>query len=267
MNFKSAIVLVLLAMLLVPLTASRGSDKEKDQLKQSVDDLKAEVTVLERQIRDMQQSVDRNSGTTTTLITQMVDNVSAIRQGQSRSAESAVEAVNRISGFSEKLNATNDRVGRISDQITDLKRDLQNLCKQPAIPDASPGNPDDMMGAGVADYHRRNYQLALSEFKQYVDTFGNNPESLAKGQFWIGECYFSMSNYNEAIAAYEKVPARGDDRYYCGARLKKIKALRQLGQSDAASAELSALTSLAGARVKPKCQEELRLAQQDLNSR
>jgi TolA-binding protein len=264
MNFKSAIILVLLAMLLVPLTASRGSDKEKDQLKQSVDDLKAEVTVLERQIRDMQQSVDRNSGTTTTLITQMVDNVSAIRQGQSRSAESAVEAVNRISGFSEKLNATNDRVGRISDQITDLKRDLQNLCKQPAIPDASPGNPDDIFAAGVADYHRKNYQLALSEFKQYVDTFGNNPTSIAQGQFWIGETYFAMANYNEAVAAYGKVPAKGADRYYCGAQLKKIKALRQLGQTEAANTEL---TNLAHPRNKGRCQDEVQAAQQDLNSR
>src|SRR5215471_20145538 len=116
MNFRSAIALVVLAMLLLPLTATRGSDKEKDQLKQSVDDLKAEVTILERQIRDMQQSADRNSGTITTLITQMTDNVSAIRQAQSRSAESSVEAVNRISGFSEKLSATNDRIGRVSDQ-------------------------------------------------------------------------------------------------------------------------------------------------------
>src|SRR5215471_13220503 len=104
MNFRSAIALVVLAMLLLPLTASRGSDKEKDQLKQSVDDLKAEVTILERQIRDMQQSLDRNSGTTTTLITQMTDNVSAIRQGQSRTAEAAAEAVSRITALGERLN-------------------------------------------------------------------------------------------------------------------------------------------------------------------
>jgi len=263
MKFKTAAILIVLVLAWLAMGASRGGDKEKDALKQSVDDLKTEITILERQMRDMQQSLERNSGTTSTLITQMTDNVSAIRQGQSRTADSAAEAVSRVSALGEGLRATNDRIGRVSDQITELRRDLQNLCKQPAIPDVSPGNPDDLFSAGVADYHRKNYPLALNEFKQYVEIYGTSPLSLAKGQYWIGDTYSAMGNLNEAIAAYEKVTARGgEERYFCLARLKKIRALLQLGQNQAARDEFQAWS-----RVKqPKCQEEMLAAQQEIGS-
>jgi len=262
MKFKTAAILIVLVLAWLAMGASRGGDKEKDQLKQSVDDLKTEITILERQMRDMQQSLERNSGTTSTLITQMTDNVSAIRQGQSRTADSAAEAVSRVIALGETLRVTNDRIGRVSDQITDLKRDVQNLSKQPTIPDASPGNPDDLISAGVGDYHRKNYALALSEFKQYVEIYGSSPIALAKGQYWIGETYSAMGNYNEAITAYEKVPRGGEERYFCLAHLKKIRALLQLGQNQAARDEFQAWS-----RVKqPKCQEEMLAAQQEIGS-
>src|SRR5262249_19926900 len=124
MKFKTAAILIVLVLAWLAMGASRGGDKEKDALKQSVDDLKTEITILERQRGNMQQSRERNSGTTSPLITQMPDNVSAIRQGQSRTADSAAEAVSRVSALGEGLRGTNDRIGRVSDQITELRRDL-----------------------------------------------------------------------------------------------------------------------------------------------
>src|SRR5215471_7397228 len=92
--------LLLSVVLVAPSLMASGDQKDRDaQLKQSLDDLKAEVVVLERQVRSMQESMDRNSGQMSTLINQIVDNVSAIRQAQSRSIEAAVSAINQSSGL------------------------------------------------------------------------------------------------------------------------------------------------------------------------
>src|ERR1051325_5704100 len=106
--------LVLIFMFTMNATGS-SDQKDKDaqaQLKIALDDLKAEVIVLERQVRSMQESMDRNSGQMNTLITQIVDNVNAIRQAQSRVAEGATSAITEVNGLGERLTATNQRIDK-----------------------------------------------------------------------------------------------------------------------------------------------------------
>ena len=55
----------------------------------------------------MQEAMDKNSGQLNTLVTQMVDNVNAIRQAQSRVAEAARGAIQSVSGLGEQLSSTN----------------------------------------------------------------------------------------------------------------------------------------------------------------
>ena len=86
-RFGSLLALALLSLLAL---ASPGASTQKDkevQLKIALDELKNEVIVLERQVRSMQETLDRNSGQMNTLVTQIIDNVTAIRQAQSRVAE------------------------------------------------------------------------------------------------------------------------------------------------------------------------------------
>src|ERR1041384_6635595 len=75
--------LVLIAIVVLSLLGTAGrpglaDQKDRDaQLKLALDELKAEVIVLERQVRSMQETTDKNSGQLNTLITQIVDNVNA----------------------------------------------------------------------------------------------------------------------------------------------------------------------------------------------
>jgi tol-pal system protein YbgF len=246
MSFKFITASSICLVFLSSMSGSGFADqKERDaQLIQKFDDLKAEVIVLERQVRTMQETMDKNSGQLNTLVTQIVDSVNAIRQAQSRVAESSNSAIQSVSGLSEQLSSTNQRIERMSEQLAQLRKLVENLPKLPTFTQITPGNPDQLFAAAYGDYSRGNYDLALSEFRQYVETYPSS-EMADNAQYWIGECYYSKKRLNEAVAEFDKVSLlfpKGDK--VPGARFKKAMALMDLGQVDAARAEFLAIVKL-----------------------
>ena len=241
MIFRSAIVLSFLLLLILPAESfSAGADKEKD-MKLALDELKGEVVLLQRQVRDLQGSLDRTSGQLNTLITQIGDNVAAIRQAQGRVAESAATATREVSGLNEKMTDTASRIDHLSEQIAALKKIVENLPKMPAFTQITPGNPDQLFAAAYGDYSRGNYDLAISEFRQYVDTYPSS-EMADNAQYWIGEAYYAKGQYSTALTEFEKVQQlfpKGDK--VPAARFKKAMCLSQLGQTEAANAEFQAI--------------------------
>src|SRR5215813_3280805 len=252
------VVLASLLFIMAMSLRSNADDKAVLQLKQTVDDLKTEVELLARQIRSMQESNDRNSGQLSTLITQIIDNVNAIRQAQSRVAEGASSALTEVNGLGERLSATNQRIDRVSEQLAELKKIVENLPKLPTFTQITPGNPDQLFAAAYGDYSRGNYDLAISEFRQYVETYPTS-EMADNAQYWIGECFYSKKLLSEAVVEFDKVVQmfpKGDK--VPGARFKKAMALIEMGQQDSGRAELTALI-----RLFPRSNEAV-LARQQL---
>jgi tol-pal system protein YbgF len=248
-----------LGLLLISSTGGNGlADQKEAQLKLALDELKAEVIVLERQVRTMQETMDKNSGQLNTLVTQIVDNVNAIRQAQSRVAEGSSSAIQSVTGLGEQLSSANQRIDRLSEQLAQVKKLIENLPKLPTFTQITPGNPDQLFAAAYGDYSRGNYDLAISEFRQYVETYPTS-EMADNAQYWIGECYYSKKMLNEAVAEFDRVVQmfpKGDK--VPGARFKKGLALIELGQPDAGRAELTALI-----RLFPRSNEAV-LARQQL---
>jgi tol-pal system protein YbgF len=252
-----------LLFLSAPTVRSDQKDKEQQaaQLKIAFDELKAEVLVLGRQVRTMQESMDRNSGQLNTLVTQIVDNVNAIRQSQSRVAEGSISAISEVNGINERVAATNQRIDKVSEQLAELKKLVQNLPKLPTFTQITPGNPDQLFAAAYGDYSRGNYDLAISEFRQYVETYPTS-EMADNAQYWIGETLFAKGKFAEAVAEFDKVIqifSKGDK--VPGARFKKAMSMFELGQQDLAKAELQALIKLF-----PKSNEAV-LAKQQLDEK
>ncbi|HXG90797.1 MAG TPA: tol-pal system protein YbgF [Blastocatellia bacterium] len=263
MSSRFMVGLIFALILLPGFTArSYGDQKDRDaQLKLALDELKNEVIVLERQVRAMQESLDRNSGQMNALMNQIIDNVNAIRQAQSRVAEGSVSALTEVGGIREQVGATNQRIDRLSEQVAELKKLVENLPKLPTFTQITPGNPDQLFAAAYGDYSRGNYDLAISEFRQYVETYPTS-EMADNAQYWIGEALFAKKQFNEAIAEFDKVSTlfpKGDK--VPAARFKKGMALVELGQTDAARAEFMALI-----RLFPRSNEAV-LARQQLGER
>jgi len=262
---RSKLITVLILILAAaPALSASGFEDQKDrdaQLKLALDELKNEVVVLERQVSAMKESYDRNSGQLNALINQIIDNVNAIRQAQSRVAEGSISAINEVNGINERVAATNQRIDRMSSQLAELKKLIEDLPKLPTFTTITPGNPDQLFAAAYGDYSRGNYDLAISEFRQYVETYPTS-EMADNAQYWIGEALLAKKQFNEAISEFDKVVtlfSKGDK--VPAARFKKGMTLIEMGQPDAGKAELAALIKL-----YPRS-NEAQLAKQQLGER
>lgn len=239
MKLKYGSVAFMCALFLIVLGANGASGQkitEKD-LKIAIDELKNEVVVLSRQVQTMQDNMNRHSGQLDALITQIIDNVSAIRQAQSRVSEASNSAISGVNGVTAQLASTNQQIDRISGQLAELKKMVENLPKLPAFPEVNPGNPDQLFAAAYGDYSRGGYDLALSEFRTYVETYPSS-EMADNAQYWIGECLFAKRLYTQAIAEFDaviRVYPKGDK--VPAARFKKGMALIEIGDQEAARAE------------------------------
>lgn len=190
-----------------PLPAA-GQNKETrdkiDHMSITVEELKTEVMVLERQVASMQDTFNKTNGQISTLITQMSDNITTIRNAQSSVSNSSADALTQVTAMGERLTATNQRLERLSEQFAQLKKLIEDIPKQPVISNITPGNAEQLFAAAYGDYSRGNNDLALSEFKQYVETYPSS-ELADNAQFWIAEILYAQKKLPEAAYEYEKV--------------------------------------------------------------
>jgi len=62
----------------------------------------------------------------------------------------------------------------------------------------------DLYNQAYSDYVQGKYDLAASEFRQFMDAFPADPRS-GNSQYWIGECLYSQKRYPEARDAFRAV--------------------------------------------------------------
>ncbi|MFQ5770123.1 MAG: tetratricopeptide repeat protein [bacterium] len=91
-------------------------------------------------------------------------------------------------------------------------------------------------------FNARNYQEALTLFSELLLSDPNN--SLSDNcQYWIGESYYGLTNYNQAIAEFEKVFSFPNSNKSDDAQLKLGICYLKLGDSQQARAEFERLIS------------------------
>jgi tol-pal system protein YbgF len=234
----------ILVIAISPLPAA-GQNKETrekiDQMAVQVEQLKTEVMLLQRQVTTMQETFNKTNGEISTLIVQMSDNISAIRRAQSSVSTSSTDTVTQVTAMGERLTATNQRLERLSEQFAQLKKLIEDIPKQPVIAQITPGNPEQLFAAAYGDYSRGNYELAFSEFKQYVETYPSS-ELADNAQYWIGEILYGQKKLPEAAFEYEKVAIvspNGDKTPV--ALYKRGLVLLELGNKDQAVAQFQAV--------------------------
>jgi len=97
-------------------------------------------------------------------------------------------------------------------------------------------DPAEMYQAAYLDYTKGNYALALSGFKDYLNSFPDG-EFAGNAQYWIGESLYSLGQYKESLIEFDKV--LGDHPLSPkapGAMLKKGFCFDALGRDDDARA-------------------------------
>lgn len=235
---------LLISVLLFSGPAIPAPDKAE---REAIERLQSEVVVLERQIRDLQESIDRTNGQTTTLISQVNDSVSTatkeISKIQATLADTQVKVTAGLSNVDSRflavdsgLRSINERLGKTLDQVTSLRAALADA--KSAVPTIDPTDPVQLFSAAYGDFLKGNYPLAIDQFRQYLNRFPNL-ESSDDAQYWISESLENMGKPEEALSEYEQLISRfpRGDRVMA-ARLKRGLILIQLNQTDSGVAQL-----------------------------
>ncbi len=242
-SFKSRLLLCLIVFAL-PLGAFAQSKDQKekiDRMAGQIEELKTELILLQRQTQTMQDTFNKTMGELNTLIVQMSDNIAAVRRAQSAISTNTGDTSGLISSMGERITATNNRMERLSEQFASLKKVIEDIPRMPTFTQLTPGNAEQLFAAAYSDYSRGNFDLALSEFKQYVETFPSS-ELADNAQYWIAEILLAQKKTPEALAELEKVaqinPA-GDKTSL--ALYKRATLLLELGKKEEAVAQFLVL--------------------------
>jgi len=92
------------------------------------------------------------------------------------------------------------------------------------------------------DFYVRRYDSAIRKFRELIGNNDNHP--LADNcQYWIGEGYFAMGRYYDAVAEFQKVYAFEQSNKTNDAQLMIGLAFMKSGEKEMARAELNMLTS------------------------
>jgi len=200
-------VLSLLLTVIVPATGlsqNRETREKIDRIAVQLEEMKTELTLLERQVQSMQETFNKTTGQLNTLIIQISDNISAIRRAQSSISTNTNDTAMQVSSMRERITASDQRMERLSAQFAELKKVIEDIPKMPTFSQITPGNAEQLFAAAYSDYSRGNYELALSEFQQYVEIYPGS-ELADNAQYWIGEIYLAQRKLPEAAAEFEKV--------------------------------------------------------------
>ena len=221
------------------------------------------LETMAQAVQNLQKTVDTQAAVLRTLVEQTNDNVNTMKASVAdlRKASQENLASNsarfdsmtaQIQALSESLEVTKERLAKLSEQVAQTQNIIQTLNAPPAAapgttPTGGPGKPasvpdaDTLYNSALSDYNGGQSQLSIQEFQQYLQYYGDTDRA-SNAQFYIGDCYYRLKNYEQAIEEYNKCLERyPDGNKSASAQLKKAYALLELEQKQAGVRELRSL--------------------------
>jgi len=240
-------------------------------------ELQRDVTSILQGQKDMQTQLTQDHTVQKTLIEQSSDTVNKLNTTMS-SLQKSVQDVQansgtrldtmstQVQGLSDNLEEIKSRLGKVNQQLVDLQNSVQSIDARlaggnptgnpsgaptgagsaapsnPGAASAAPSGPrpssDTLYSNGLSDIQTGKYDLARSEFQDYLKYYGNT-ELASNAQFYLGEIAYSQHQYQQAVTEYDKVLTNYPKSFKLApARYKKGMALLELSQKNAGVKEL-----------------------------
>ena len=264
------------AMLIGVLAGSLMGPAPVNAVARELIELQRDVTSLLQGQKDLSTQITQDHTVMRTLVEQSGDNVgklSATMSGLQKSVQD-VQAnggarldtmSTQVQGVSDNLEEIKSRMGKLNQQLVDLQNTVQSLDAKissggaapagavpagggtsaaptsatAAMPAASAApSADTLYSNGLRDITSGKYDLARSEFQDYLKYYGDT-DLASNAQFYLGEIAYSQKQYSNAVSEYEKVLTAYPKSFKLApARLKKGMALIELGQKASGIREL-----------------------------
>jgi tol-pal system protein YbgF len=208
-----------LAILTLAVLGAAGSfgDKEREMIAK----LQGEVLVLQRQVRDLQESIDKTSGQAAAGLQRVSENSETALRALSNIEEAVKSSQtvqnNNLAGASAKINRlaeqsalTDQRLTQILREISGLKTTIerQQQQRQEAEKQAEQAprfdSPDQLYAAAYGLYTQGKHDAAVSNFRRYLDAYPST-EAADNALFWIAESYFAQMKYEDALREYDRI--------------------------------------------------------------
>ena len=238
-------------------------------------ELQRDVTTLLQGQKDLANQTTQDHTVLKTLVEQTGDSVNKLG-GTVSSMQKSVQDVQansgarldtmstQVQGLSDNLEEIKSRLGKLNQQLVDLQNTVQSLDSKisgsaaptsggsvppssngggvPVSSNAAPGGPapsaDSLYSNGLRDITSGKYDLARSEFQDYLKYYGET-DLASNAQFYLGEIAYSQKQYEQAVGEYDKVLSNYPKSFKLApARLKKGMALLEVGQKAAGIREL-----------------------------
>ncbi len=120
----------------------------------------------------------------------------------------------RISELGQKLDDRGVKIAELTARIEALESKAKLLSggtgtaatgqTTTARQESKTVDPSDAYRQAKSDYDKGNFELALAGFQYYVVHFPGTSQA-DKAQYWVGECYYSLKEFNKAIEAFGRV--------------------------------------------------------------
>src|ERR1700682_328492 len=241
-------------------------------------ELQRDVSTLLQGQKDLATQVTQDHTVMKTLVEQSGDNVGklnatvtslqkSVQDVQANSGARLDTMSTQVQGLSDNLEEIKSRLGKLNQQIVDLQNTVQSVDAKisggaPAAtggastpyggspnpsaatsasnsaPTGAAPSADTLYSNGLRDITSGKYDLARSEFQDYLKYYSDN-DFASNAQFYLGEIAYSQKNYPQAVAEYDKVLTSYPKSFKLApARLKKALANIELGQKATGVREL-----------------------------
>jgi tol-pal system protein YbgF len=235
-------------------------------------DLQRDVTSLLQGQKDLSTQMTQDHTVLKTIVGGFNDNINhlsgsmgslqkSVQDMQANSGTHLDAMSTQVQGLSDNLEEIKSRLGKLNQQLVDLQNAVQSVdakissggAAAPAMttPTASATPPggslppsmptvsaDTLYSNGLRDIQSGKYDLARSEFQDYLKHYGNT-DLASNAQFYLGEIAYKQKNYQQAITEYDKVLNNYPKSFkLSSALLHRGTALIELGQKSSGIRDL-----------------------------
>jgi len=204
-----------------------------EQSGDSVGKLSATMSGLQKSVQDVQANSGARLDTMSTQVQGVSDNLEEIKSRLGKLNQQLVDLQNTVQSLDAKISGGAPAGGSVPASGTSTPATGATTTSSGAAPSA-----DTLYSNGLRDITSGKYDLARSEFQDYLKYYGET-DLASNAQFYLGEIAYSQKQYGQAVSEYERVLSNYPKSFKLApARYKKGMALIELGQKSAGVREL-----------------------------
>lgn len=275
MSRGKTIALVVAAVFLGAFAGQLIAPQPASAVAREIIELQQSVAQLLQGQQDMRSAMDQRLAELRTLVNQSLDSENRVNNQmgalqktlQDTYANSGARVdtlATQSQGLSDNMQDLQSRVGKLSQQMTDIQNLLQSIdaklpgssagggggssqptstAQPPPSSAPAPISSDTLYQNALRDFSSGRNDLARQEFGDFLKNFPNS-DLAGNAQFYLGEISYAQGDYTNALAAYDLVLVNYPKSFkIAAASLKKGEAMLATGQKASALRQFRAVVS------------------------